>query len=135
MRNFLLRRKDMVETRPIQQEGKQDHGRQRKQRLCSTDLKILEQSNRDRRRLYTLNLALLLHGRRLETRTSPHTQPLSTDPHGKNAMHSHIDVPPTTPPGLGGGTPTQTSPLGKQATSAHKKVDSTGSCRDIETCR
>jgi len=48
-------------------------------------LRLLRQSNRGRKRLHTLNLELLQHHPFIETRTSPHTQPLSSGPPDPNS--------------------------------------------------
>jgi len=40
-------------------------------------LRLLRQSSPGRERLHTLNLELIQHQQHIETRTSPHTQPLS----------------------------------------------------------
>jgi len=66
-------------------------------RVCTTFLlhhfraspgrhRLLRQSNRGRRRLHTLNLELLQHHPFIETRTSPHTQPLSSGPPDPNSQ-------------------------------------------------
>jgi len=47
-------------------------------------LRLLRQSNRGRKRLHTLNLELIQHHPFIETRTSPHTQPLSSGPPDSN---------------------------------------------------
>ena len=51
-------------------------------------LRLLRQSNRSRKRLHTLNLELIQHHPFIETRTSPHTQPLSSGPPGHNSRPS-----------------------------------------------
>lgn len=86
-------------------------------------LRLLEQSNRDRKRLHTLNLVLTQHQQRLETRTSLHTQPISTGPHEQLAVASHIYVP-STMPGPVQGTPARISQLGKRSGTVPSNTDS-----------
>jgi len=65
-------------------------------RVCTTFLlhhfraslgrrRLLRQLNRGRKRLHTLNLELIQHHPFIETRTSPHTQPLSSGPPDPNS--------------------------------------------------
>ena len=49
-------------------------------------LRLLRQSNRGRKRLHSLNLELIQHHPFIETRTSPHTQPLSSGPPDPNSL-------------------------------------------------
>jgi len=51
-------------------------------------LRLLRQSNRGRKRLHTLNLELIQHHLSTETRTSPHSQPLSPGPPDPNSRPS-----------------------------------------------
>ena len=65
-------------------------------------LRLLRQSNSGRKRLHTLNLELIQHHPFIETRTSPHTQPLSSVPADSNTrpLPSNPSQQPQTQSGL-----------------------------------
>ena len=86
-------------------------------------LRLLGQTNRGRKRLHTLNLEFIQHHPGIETRTSPHTQPLSSGPPGHNIRSSHLH------PSQTQSSPSQqvsppTSPLGKRPSPVFRNADS-----------
>ena len=86
-------------------------------------LRLLRQSNRGRKRLHTLNLEFIQHHPGIETRTSPHTQPLSSGPPGHNIRSSHLH------PSQKQSSPSQqvsppTSSLGKRPSLVFRNADS-----------
>jgi len=89
-------------------------------------LRLLRQSSRGRKRLYALNLELIHHHPFIETRTSPHTQPLSSGPPDPNSrppppnpsQQSHARSGPLRQPSL------PVSALGKRPIPVSSNVDS-----------
>jgi len=89
-------------------------------------LRLLRQSNCGRKRLHTLNLELIQHHPFIETRTSPHTQPLSSVPPDSNTrpLPSNPSQWPKTQSGLLRQSSLPASALGKRPILVSSNVDS-----------
>jgi len=82
--------------------------------------RLLRQSSRGCQRLHTLNLELIQH---VATRTSPHTQPLSSGTHKQHSLSSHVHVSQTLSGSLRQSSP-PASALGIRPISVFSNVDS-----------
>ena len=89
-------------------------------------LRLLRQSNSGRKRLNTLNLELIQHHPFIETRTSPHTQPLSSFPPDSNTrpLASNPSRQPQIQSGLLRRSSLPASALGKRPIPVSSNVDS-----------
>jgi len=89
-------------------------------------LRLLRESNRGRKRSHTLDLELIHHHPFIETRTSPHTQPLSSGPSDSNTrpLPPNPSQQPQTQSGLLRQSSLSASALGKRPIPVSSNVDS-----------